>query len=66
MSQIEKFLEGKSHSTNETTNYCSLLLLAAKGQKDLLKPFTIEKVREVLADRRQQKWGELHEVGRNN
>lgn len=66
MTQIQKFLKEKSHSPNEVTNYCSLLLLAADGQKELLKPFTMEKVREVLAERRAVKWGEPHELGANH
>lgn len=56
---IEKFLESKVNSSSETTHYCSLLLLTAKGRKDLLSSFTLSKVKEVLAERREEKWANL-------
>lgn len=56
---IEKFLEGKARSANEETRYCSLLLLSAKGREDLLNSYTFEKVRQVLSERRQERWGNL-------
>lgn len=58
MSQnIEKFLREKANSQQEVTNYCSLLLLSAKGREDLLQSYTIDKVRETLKERREHKWG---------
>lgn len=57
MNKFEKFLEGKANSSIEETRYCSLLLLSAKGREDLLTSYTIEKVRQILAERRQMKWG---------
>jgi hypothetical protein len=56
---LSKFLEGKTNSSNETTNFCSLLLLSAKGREVLLNSFTLDKVKDVLAERRQEKWGQI-------
>lgn len=58
MNKIEKFLEGKVNSTVEETRYCSLLLLSAKGREELLTSYTFDKVRDILAERRQAKWGQ--------
>ncbi len=56
---IEKFLEGKAHSLKEETRYCSLLLLSARGREDLLTSYTFEKVRKMLSERRQERWGKV-------
>lgn len=59
MTAIEKFLQGKVNSSLEETQYCSLLMLSASslGQVERLQDFTFEKVRSVLAERREMKWG---------
>lgn len=52
MKKFDQFLFAKSSSIHEETQFCAYLLLSVQGNKELLRGFTADKIRQLIKDRR--------------